>query len=352
MKKIYLFTFSILSLGQITAQTTHTLTQANTEPIINDTYDSNVLDTTNALPMTVSGTNVIWDITGISESGGINTNSYVDPTSDAGSVNYPGTTIVEAGTAATSYFKSSANLYELLGVDAGMFILNYNTNSAIVASYPITMGYTNNDVAAGTMAVPSNSLYGTFTSTIQTTADATGTLSLTTTAGSVDLTNCLRVKSSQMIDFSLAGGFVSGTIDMTIYNYYNSSSKFPLFTVNYMHVVAGGPSPIDQRIDEVSKQSTVLFVGLNESKKDEVIFKAYPNPANHEVSVHFVLTQNDSYNIEITNTLGQVVKTVSMKNLQPGVYNETINLSGLTAGIYNVKVSGNKVQGTEKLVIQ
>ncbi len=349
MKKIYLFALTIFALQQMTAQTTHTLTQSNSEPIINDTYDSDGIDTTNALPMNISGTNVTWNVTGIDNSGVINTINYVDPTSDANASNYPGTTIVQADVNATTYFKSSTNLYELLGVDAGMFLLNYNTNSAIVASYPITMGYVNNDLAAG--AITANTLSGTFTSTIQTTADATGTLNLTSSIGNTSLTNCLRVKTTQLIDFSLAGGFITGTMDQTIYNYYNSSSKFPLFQVTYVNINAPAAGINNQRQDQVSKLSSVIL-GLNDSKNNDVIFKAYPNPANNEVSLHFVLTQTDSYSIEITNTLGQVVKSVSMKNLQPGVYNETINLSGLTAGMYNVKVSGNKVQGTEKLIIQ
>lgn len=349
MKKLYFFALTIFALGQTNAQTTYTLTQANNEPVINETYDSDGIDTTNALPMSISGTNVTWNVTGISKSGVLNTTNYVDPTADANASNYPGTTIVQADVNATTYFKSSTNLYELLGVDAGMFNLNYNTDPATVAVYPITMGYINNDVASG--AITASTLSGTFSSTIQTTADGTGTLSLTDANGTYDLTNCIRLKTKQFISFSLAGGFVTGTMDQVIYNFYNSTSKFPLFQVTYVNINAPNAGINNQRQDQVAKLSSI-DLGLNDSKNNNAIFRAYPNPANNEVSLHFVLTQTDSYSIEITNTLGQVVKSVSMKNLQPGIYNETINLSGLTAGMYNVKVSGNKVQGTEKLIIQ
>ena len=65
-----------------------------------------------------------------------------------------------------------------------------------------------------------------------------------------------------------------------------------------------------------------------------------------------MLAQPESYRVEISNSLGQVVKTVSLGNLQPGMYNETINTTNLSAGIYTVKVNGKNAQGTEKLIIQ
>ncbi len=95
-----------------------------------------------------------------------------------------------------------------------------------------------------------------------------------------------------------------------------------------------------------------IVIGVKENKLNDVIFKAYPNPANNEINLHFVLAQSESYLVEITNTLGQVVKTISFNNLQPGIYNEPVNINDLGAGIYNIKVSGKNTQGTEKLVIQ
>jgi hypothetical protein len=41
-----------------------------------------------------------------------------------------------------------------------------------------------------------------------------------------------------------------------------------------------------------------------------------------------------------------------MSNLQPGMYNETINTSDLTSGMYTIKVNGKTTQGTQKLMIQ
>lgn len=346
MKKIYLLAFSFIAISQANAQVT--LTKAANEPVIGDTYDTKDLDTTNVLPMAISGSNVTWNVTGVSETGGLTTNNFVNPSTDPNAANFPGTTIVQSDGNASSYFKSSASLYELLGLDAGMFVLNYNTNAATVAAYPISFGYVNNDIGAG--AVTASTLSGTFSSTINTTADGTGTLNFNGIPTS-NYSNCLRVKTSQHVSFSLAGGLITGTMDMVIYNFYVSGTKFPIFTVNYSNINAPAAGINNQRQDQASALSSVVL-GLGEKKMNDIIFKVYPNPANGEVSLHFVLTQKESYTIEVVNALGQVVKSVSKPDLQPGLYNEAIDIQGLSAGVYHVRVQGKNASGVEKLIVQ
>lgn len=341
MKKIYLFALSVFALNQAQAQLS--LTKANSEPIVGDTYKTKQIDTTNALPMNISGAGVTWNVTGISESGVVDTAIYVSTTTDATALNYPGTTIVEHNAGNKTYFKSTPSQYELMGLDAGQFVLNYNSNSAIVAVYPVGMGYVNNDTGAGTVTSGTNT--GTFTSTIVTMGDATGTLNLN---GIVSFSNCLRVKTTQNIDFVI-GGIFSGTINQVRYNYYHSSSKWPVFVVD--HTFASIPAVnFSQNIDIVNTLSTIIL-GVKENSVNDIIFKAYPNPTNENVNIHFVLTQTESYSIDVLNNLGQVVKTLYKPNLSPGMYSEVIDIKGLSAGIYTVKVNGNNAQGTQKLII-
>lgn len=347
MKKIYLLTFSLFALSQVKAQTTYTIMQQYHEPVIGDSYISVTLDTaTTPLPMSVSGNGVTWTVMDVTETGTA-TNTYDAASSNANSGNYPGTTLVQTDGSVTTYYKSSTNLFELLGVDAGQFDLNYNAGNATIASYPITFNstYTDNTVG-GTMNVPAASMSGTFTGTITSTADGSGTLNIN---GVSSYANCLRIKTVQNIEFNLSG-FIDGTIDQTIYNFYHSSSKFPVLTISYSHVSAPLAS-IDQTQAQVSTLSSVV-IGVKENQKNEIAFKAYPNPANADVDLYFVIAQPESYSVEISNNLGQVVKTMALNNLQPGMYNETINTSDLSAGIYTVKVNGKNAQGTQKLIIQ
>lgn len=350
MKKLYFIGLSMFAILQSNAQTSYTLTQANSEPVIGDAYLPRLIDTTIALPMGISGTSVTWNLTGLVDSLATDSNKYIDPSADANSGNYPGVTIVQSSPTNVAYFKSSTNQYELLGMDitfgGAAANVNYNTNSAILAQYPMSMGYTNSDPVSGDISVSGTS--GTFTGTISTVADGTGTLNLN---GMSSFSNCIRLKTIQHIDFDLLSGAETGTMDQVIYNYYNSSSKFPVLTVNYNHVVASGIFPIDNVIFNMTTLSSVV-IGVKENKLNDLIFKAYPNPANNEVQLHFVVVKDESYSIEISNVMGQVVKTVSMSDLHAGMYNETINTSDLSSGVYTIKVNGKSTQGTEKLVIQ
>lgn len=346
MKKIYLLALPFLALTQLNAQTT--LTKAANEPVVGDTYDNKDIDTTTTLPMAIAGSNVTWNVTGVSETGGLTTNNYIAPSADPNSSNFPGTTIVLSDGNTSTYFKSSTSSYELLGLDAGVFVLNYNTNPATLANYPISFGYVNNDTGAG--AVTANTLTGTFTSTINTTADGTGTLNFNGLS-TANYSNCLRVKTKQLVNFSLAGGFITGTMDMVIYNYYVSGTKYPVFTVNYTNINAPAAGINNQRQDQATVLSSVVL-GLGSKKLNDLAFKAYPNPASKEVALHFVLTQKESYTIEILNTMGQVVKSIAKPDLQPGLYNESIDLSGLSAGVYHIRVQGQQATGVEKLIVE
>jgi hypothetical protein len=111
------------------------------------------------------------------------------------------------------------------------------------------------------------------------------------------------------------------------------------------------PNGLDQIITQVSTLSTVV-IGVKENQNNNAMFSMFPNPANSQLGLHFVLTNEDSYTFEISNTLGQVVKTVSLGNLSTGIYNENINTSDLSTGMYTVKVIGKNSQGTQKLMIQ
>ncbi|MES2513251.1 MAG: T9SS type A sorting domain-containing protein [Bacteroidota bacterium] len=347
MKKIYLLTFSLFALSHINAQTSYTLTQANSEPVVGDWFVSVSLDTNGvALPsMNVSGTNQTWNVTGVTVNTSV-VNTYTFAT-NADSSAYPGVNVKQTDSTTTSYFKSSAGMLELLGVDGGQFVLNYNAGSATIATYPVSYGYSNTDNTIGG-DITVSTFGGTFTGSLTTMADATGVLNIN---GGSNFTNCLRIKTVQHIDFNVLFGLETGTIDQEIYNFYHSSSLYPVFTVSYSHVVGQGQFPIDQMQAQVTTLSTVV-IGVKENQLNDVIFKTYPNPANSEVNLHFVLAQPESYVVEISNALGQAVKTINLVNLQAGVYNQLINTSDLGAGIYTVKVSGKNRQGTEKLIIQ
>ncbi len=347
MKKIYFIALSLMVFTTVNAQIT--LTQATNEPIISDVYYTKGLDTTGFnMPNTVTGNGVTWAITQAIDNGVLDTIKYVAPSTFTNSANFTGATVASVDASGTvTYYKSTPGQLEVRGLDGGFYDLNFS-NTAMVSVYPVAFGYTNNDGVGGTITAAGMS--GPFTGSIVTTADGTGTLDIN---GVTILTNCLRVKSVQNITFSLSFGLVTGSVDQTVYNYYHSSSKFPILTANYQHLVTAGLQTLDNSTALVSVQQNIdLVTGLKNNTVNEVVFKAYPNPATNQVNLHFVITKNESYVVNITNALGQVVATENYSNLNAGVYNQNINIANLKAGIYTIAVTGNNSKGVEKLIVQ
>lgn len=356
MKFFYFLIFSVFSFNEIKSQLT--LTKAFNEPIVGDFYDTKTIDTTVALPINITGSGVVWNFTGITETPAINTNTYSSPANYAGSSTvYPGLTLVKEDltTGDLNYFKVTPTTFELIGAFLNLGLatadLNYNTNSAIFNTYPISFGYSNSDLGSGT--ITTSTLSGTFTSTIQTVADGIGILNLNS---SVSLPNCLRVKIKQKIAFSFLGGLFAGTVDQYLYNYYHSSSKYPVFSISYNHIISSGfplvgiPA-INTNQSKVEALSNIVL-SVNEKKSNTLIFKTFPNPATDEINIQLVLTQNETYTIEVINSLGQIVNARVLSNLNPGMHDENINVSTLESGVYSIKVKGKHSSGFQKLIIQ
>lgn len=353
MKKLYFLFCTCFMVNQVHAQT-YTLTAANNQPVFGDSYGILYVDTNlTALPMDVSGAGVTWNITDLSLIDSlVENNTFSSAATYTNSSNYPGTNLAQYDSTTFTFYKTSSNMLELTGVDAADLKLNYNAGNATLAVYPMAFGFSNTDNTVGgtidavTAFGPAT---GTFTGVVTSQIDATGTLNLNNVSS---FNNCVRVKIVQNITFDLTTllGPMAGTFDQTTYNFYNNTSKFPLFTVSYSHVQVPSAS-----IDDGQAQVTILSsitIGVKENKQNDIIFKAYPNPANNEVLLNFVLANEESYSFEILNTMGQVVKAVSMPDLNAGMYNETINTADLSSGIYTLKVNGKSSQGTQKLVIQ
>ena len=82
----------------------------------------------------------------------------------------------------------------------------------------------------------------------------------------------------------------------------------------------------------------------------EINFNIYPNPANDYVSIE-LNPNNDIYNVEMVNMLGQTVITTSVNNSVSGNV-VTLNTSELEAGVYVIRVTSEGVTSTKKVTIQ
>lgn len=98
---------------------------------------------------------------------------------------------------------------------------------------------------------------------------------------------------------------------------------------------------------------TCWSVGVNEVNNFAAI-TALPNPANDEVKFSINLNQSASnVTVELTNTLGQVVKTINLGSMNANFnHTSTLNVTDLATGlyIYTVNADGQKI--SNKLMIK
>ncbi|MEX2483841.1 MAG: M43 family zinc metalloprotease [Brumimicrobium sp.] len=80
-------------------------------------------------------------------------------------------------------------------------------------------------------------------------------------------------------------------------------------------------------------------------------FSVYPNPATDEANVKFTVENTQSANVEILNTVGQVVSENNIK-AQTGENLVMLNTSKLESGVYMVRVSIDGIQQVKRLVIK
>lgn len=77
----------------------------------------------------------------------------------------------------------------------------------------------------------------------------------------------------------------------------------------------------------------------------------FPNPAKNNATVRLNLLHGSDVQIEVMNSIGQVVKSVNAKG-QNGMNTVFVDLSGLTSGIYMVNVKVDDATSTKKLIVE
>ena len=337
MKKIYL---SIIAVGcMFSANAQLSLTKAFNEPIVGDINTKIAYDSTGVLPVN-TGTNQTWDFSTLGADTIVEVSTFTTVASTPNGANYSGSTLADSdGQGAYNFYKATATNYELVGIDDPNLSINLS-NTAIVAVWPISMGYTNTDAFSGT-ATSSQAGSGTATGTITTTASGSGTLIL---PGGASYTNVLQVKSNQLVEVSLLFGSVIVNVATTDYNYYHSSQKFPLLTLSYSDV-SGAFSNTSATI----RINSAVAVGISELNFD-ASFSIFPNPAKNNLNVKLSNTGNANCAIEIVNAMGQIVQT---NNLGNGFeIQSNISISNLSTGVYFVKTTlGDKVS-IKKLIVE
>jgi hypothetical protein len=339
----------LLLLLSLSLKSQYTLTSAFNAGGIGDSYTEEFVDTT-GFTILPGGSNVLWNYSGISLTTTTRTVNYVNPASTPKAAQYPGVTVVKTYTNATGTiyenYKVTGSTSEFMGSygsSTNVAVINY-TNTALFFQYPLSYPQTYNDVTAGTYSVPGCCIPNTVCN-VTVTADGTGTLALPSSfSNSVNL-NCVRIKTETYEQIQVPPGYLNDRIVM--YDWYNSSSKFPLMSIyTYTRTYVGASAPPPTYNMRVTVDPNVA-AGFKNEQNNPGRIKVFPVPANDKI---FVCSDNLGQNIErleLVNTLGQIVRSTNE-------ISETLimEIENLDAGVYILNVhTGNAIE-KRKIVIE
>lgn len=286
-----------------------------------------------------TGASANWNFTSLTASG-TNTDTYAAPT--AGELtDYPGTTEVLTITDNSMnenqfFYKVETSTLSLTGASNAEFTLNYNTDNALVGTYPLAYGNaaTVDNIAGQIMAQGQSPNY---TGTIETEVDAYGTLTFDVAGQGSYTGSVTRIKTEQNVSFSIAGIF-PGTANLVNYNYYKDSDGSLVFRTSDGAVEVSALS-----INETFSTSEALItntLSTNENAQVLNAVKLYPNPVEDILNIE--LGDNISVaSVHIMDLNGRTV-LVSQGN--------TIRTSQLQSGFYVVRIDTEVGSVTKKFI--
>lgn len=101
-------------------------------------------------------------------------------------------------------------------------------------------------------------------------------------------------------------------------------------------------SVLQKSIDWLLSNETTTSVDLNNELKNSITLIG-PNPANDIVAFDLKLQNNSVIDVQVLNSIGEIVKMLPSKNYSKGVHNLIIDVNNLNSGVYSVNFQiGNK----------
>jgi Secretion system C-terminal sorting domain len=290
-----------------------------------------VLSTTVPLDQTASGANKTWDFTTLTQIGTSIDNNLLPTTDEIAT--FPNTTTNTVSTSTLGVVVSDSKIYSrenagqvsITGIINSQIELNFATNNALIGTFPLNYGYSNVDNLAGTFT--SGTFSGGVAGTISTSVDAYGTLNLNVDSAGITTYQVTRLKSVQNVNLSYGIFGNIGTIDQTLYYYYiNGGSSSPIFRTSHTVVNVPLQGINNETFDQMEKYNIPL--GLVENSKIANL-SLFPNPTQD--LLHIDSKDSEITEITISDMSGRVVfhqngsaETLSLGNLQNGIYNATI----------------------------
>jgi len=132
------------------------------------------------------------------------------------------------------------------------------------------------------------------------------------------------------------------------YKWFAQGSKIPVLQIDA--TVAGGKVTVTNIQYKDSLRKDVPHVGIKDIAKTDGKFELYPNPAQDQCTIHYLLNKNTPVQISITDISGKTIFS-TVETRPAGEQRLLINTSNLPNGIYFVQLQCDRTYSVQKLVI-
>ncbi len=140
----------------------------------------------------------------------------------------------------------------------------------------------------------------------------------------------------------------NGLANVPVYFLTQQTKNFPEVT-NWGAIYAGTHGR------GIFESNTFLVVGIDDDDKPISTtsnkLTIYPNPVKDNTSIVYQLFDKTDVQIDIYNTMGQLVKSYNLNNQQAGSHKFDINCSDLNKGIYIVNLTTKKGKTNGKFIV-
>lgn len=333
MKRVLLL---VLCLTQLCISAQPTLTGANTNPQVGETFSLQAIAYESEGS---AGANVTWDFSDIVPSGTTYNFDFVVPSSTPYVSHFPEATVAYEFSGSYDYYLADANTFTRLGAQTST-LLDY-ANPQDHLRYPFTYNSTYVDTFSGTF-VSGGVTYdrsGTFTSE----ADGYGTLILPDDT----LTDVLRIKSIEEYTdlYTISGIPGSITYMLEASRWFKPGIHYSVLSFTHFESSISGPQLSGAYLNPTT-------VGMQETQAKNFSMSVSPNPASSNATVYIEVKQREQVEVTVLNALGQQVATLENGMLSPGTYNYSMDVQDFPRGVYFVKMVGGGAVLNKKFLVQ
>lgn len=163
-------------------------------------------------------------------------------------------------------------------------------------------------------------------------------------------------------------------MEETIINTINAGTDILLFSTNIYNdislpnylitlisnkVASGDISAqrIDEAYDRIMNMKQQKIITSNEEifgyseKPSGITINNYPNPFNPTTTVLITLLEAQELTVSVYNSIGKKVRTLETGKFSAGSHSLLFDANNLASGIYFVRITGNQVQQTHKMLL-